>query len=95
MFSPRRFVMIALVAGVTYYAVTHYGADVLVKQNPAVQKQADNVLGVASGVLSKGASASASIVSNLVLRRASEPLVKEFQKLKPEQQQEIKKQICK
>lgn len=98
MFSPRRLVMIAIVAGVVYYAFTNYGHVMplkQVKENPVVKQSSGNVLGVANGLFSPVASGAANIVSNLVVQKASEPLMKEYEKLPPPQKEIIKKQICK
>lgn len=91
----RRVFMIAAVAAVTYYAYTNYGSHFLASKNPAVKKSADNVLGAATGILGQGASASANLVSGLVLKTATQPLIKEYDKLNSSQKDIIKKQICK
>lgn len=94
MFNPHRLVMIVIVAGVMYYAATNYG-HVLplkeVRENPLTKQASGSVLGILSPV----ASAGANLVSNLVVKKASEPLLKEYEKLQPEQKEIIKKQICK
>lgn len=96
--SPRRLVMIAIVAGVTYYGVTNYGSSLPlneIRENPVAKQASGNVLGVANGLFSPVASSAARIVSNLVVQKASKPLIQEYEKMRPEQQEIIKKQICK
>jgi hypothetical protein len=87
--------MIIAVAIVTYYVYNNYGSQFLAAQNPAVKKSTDNVLGVAQGLITKGASGSADIVSGFVLKTATDPLMREYDKLRPPQKEIIKKQICK
>lgn len=94
--SLRRLFMVVAVAIVTYYVYQNYGTQILAqKASPEFKKSTDNVLGAANKIVAKHASASADIVGGFVLENASQPLVREFEKLKPAQKDAIKKQICK
>lgn len=96
MLSLRRLFMIGVVAMVVYYVYINYGLSFLAqKANPEFKKSTDNVLGVANGIFAEHASKSADIVGGMVLKTATEPLMREYQKLRPSQKEIIKKQICK
>lgn len=90
----KLFFPLLLVAGL-YYGYTEFGSSLLAKVSPQAQKATNNVLGTASKAIMKQASRSADFASSIILKKASEPLVREFYKLPAKQQTVIKEQICK
>lgn len=76
------------------FVYQNYGSSYLAESNPALKKEADDVLGKTTTIFQKQASRSANFVSGLVLKKATEPMIKEYEKLTPDQKEIIKKQIC-
>ncbi|GEM_PF-3399828 len=53
-----------------------------------------DVLGQATDLVEEAASRSADTVSDFIFDKATEPLIDQIKKLSPDQQEEIKKNIC-
>lgn len=54
----------------------------------------EEVMGAATDVIQNIASTSSNIVTNLLIDRASEPIMEQIKKLPQSQQEEIKKNLC-
>ncbi len=89
----KLFVPVLIVVGL-YYAYTEFGSSILNDFSPQARKSTDNVLGTAQKFVSKQASRSADFATAIVLKKATEPLIREFRKLPANQQKVIRKEIC-
>lgn len=89
----RLIILIAIVGALLY----KYQPQTLsqLKENPVVQKSTKQILGVANNMFARQASKSAELVGDFVLSKTSSPILSEYKKLPPRQQEIIKKEVCK